>query len=77
MLIAAIAYLYVIGIVAVVSIAGGHVASGIFTLLFAGVLPTWLALTIVRRKQLNRLAQFRERQAAEAAQAETGADPQD
>lgn len=67
MLIIALAYLYVIGIVAVVSMAGGHLISGLFTLIFGGVLPTVLWLAVLRSKRLNAQSRAQEEAANTSA----------
>lgn len=69
MLIVVIGYLYVVGIVGVVALASGHIASGIFTLLFAGLLPTWLWLSLLRRKRINHRALLQEQAEAQSATA--------
>ncbi|HEY9101269.1 hypothetical protein [Chitinimonas sp.] len=66
MLIVSLAYLYVIGIVAVVSIADGHIASGIFTFLFAGVLPGFIVIRIQLMKRRAIRAKYLAAQQAEA-----------
>jgi Flp pilus assembly protein TadB len=54
MLIVALGYFYVIAIVAAVAIADGHVWSGLFTLIFAGILPGAMLRWLRQRKRLAR-----------------------
>ncbi|WP_269532775.1 hypothetical protein [Chitinimonas sp. BJYL2] len=65
MLIVVIAYLYVILMVSIAAIASGHLMSGIFTLLFAGILPSFLLLRIQLLKRRRAMADLAE--AANAA----------
>ncbi|PHV11078.1 hypothetical protein [Chitinimonas sp. BJB300] len=60
MLIIAIGYFYVIGMVAIVAMLSGHFISGFFTLFFAGILPgfLWLStLSKARRASRDRALQ--------------------
>ncbi|QDQ27614.1 hypothetical protein FNU76_15350 [Chitinimonas arctica] len=66
MLIIVIGYLYVVCVIGIVAIVGGHVASGVFTLLFAGLLPTFLWLKLNRRKRLNDRARAAEAESDDA-----------
>jgi hypothetical protein len=70
MLIVAIAYFYVIGMVAFVAMLSGHFFSGFFTLLFAGILPAFLWLgTLSKKRRAARDRALAERQAQTGAAA--------
>ncbi|GAB3243184.1 hypothetical protein [Chitinimonas naiadis] len=58
MLIIALAYLYVIAIVSIVAIVDGHIASGVFTFLFAGLLPGFILIRIEIMKRRAARAKF-------------------
>lgn len=51
MLIVAIGYFYVIGMVAIVAMLSGHFISGFFTLFFAGIVPGFLWLSTLSKKR--------------------------
>jgi hypothetical protein len=69
-----IGYLYVIAMLAVAS---GSVALGLFFIVVLGILPTWLWLWLKRAGQIKKAARLAE-QAAEQHQVESGiqADPE-
>lgn len=70
MLIIALAYFYVVLTVAVVAMFSGHLASGLFTLVFAGIAPGLLGLSILgkkRRAARDRALAERQERAEQAA----------
>jgi hypothetical protein len=66
MLIIAVAYLYVIAMIAVAYIVAGKAAFGIIVLLFCGIMPLWLWFWLVSRRQRTKAAQLREAMAVRA-----------
>jgi hypothetical protein len=65
MLMVWIGYVYVVGVLAVVTLVAGQIVAGVLLMLCA-LGPAALALWILRRKQLARRRRFIEMQAAEA-----------
>ncbi|MBV8657630.1 MAG: hypothetical protein JO142_07400 [Burkholderiales bacterium] len=67
MLIAALGYLYVIGILAVAYMANGKVALGVLILLFGGLFPVGMMAWFYSRQRRGKLERLREKAEREAA----------
>jgi TRAP-type C4-dicarboxylate transport system permease small subunit len=77
MLIVWVAYLYVAAMLAIATIVGGQPMLGSFVLVFGVILPTAMALWVMRRKQRARRARRAEYLASVAAEEPASTPPDD